>query len=68
MPARTSATHAVLVSPDGRTSITVKQGETFEWPGNGSEPGAHYTVVDMSDDQVVVQEVENRKMWTIPRK
>lgn len=68
MPARTSATHAVLVSPDGSTSITVKQGETFEWPGAGGEPGAHYTVVDMSEDQVVVQQVENQKMWTIPRK
>jgi hypothetical protein len=68
MPARTAATHAVLMSPDGNTSITVKQGETFEWPGAGGEPGAHYTVVDMSDDQVVVQQVENRKMWTIPRR
>jgi hypothetical protein len=68
MPARTAATHAVLMSPDGRTSITVKQGETFEWPGSGAEPGMHYTVVDMSDDQVVVQQVENRKMWTIPRR
>lgn len=68
MPARTAATHAVLVSPDGRISITVKQGETFEWPGSTDEAGAHYTVVDMSDDQVVVQQIENRKMWTIPRK
>lgn len=68
MPARTAATHAVLASPDGRTSITVRQGETFEWPGVGGQPGAHYTVVDMSDDQVVVQQVENQKMWTIPRR
>lgn len=65
MPARTSATNAVIVSADGQTSITVKQGETFEWPGS---PSAHYTVVDMSDDQVVVQEVENQKVWTIPKK
>lgn len=68
MPARTAATHAVIVSPDGGTSITVRQGETFEWPGQGGTPGAHYTVVDMSEDQVVVQEVENQKMWTIPRR
>jgi hypothetical protein len=68
MPARTSATNAVLVSPDGSTSITVRQGETFEWPGAGGEPGTHFTVVDMSEDQVVVQQVENRKMWTIPRR
>jgi hypothetical protein len=67
MPARTAATHAVLVSPDGNTSITVKQGETFEWPGAKGQPGTHYTVVDMSNDQVVVQQVENGKMWTIPK-
>lgn len=68
MPARTAATHAVLTSPDGSTSITVRQGETFEWPGASGEPGTHYTVVDMSDDQVVVQQVETQRMWTIPRK
>jgi hypothetical protein len=68
MPARTSATHAVLVSPDGKTSITVKQGETFEWPGATGAPSAHFTVVDMSDDQVVVQEVETQRMWTIPKR
>jgi hypothetical protein len=64
MPARTSATHAVLASPDGKTTLTVRQGETFEWPG---APGTHYTVVDMSADQIVVQQVDTRKMWTIPR-
>ena len=64
LPARTAATSAVIASADGKRSITVKQGETFEWPGT---PGTHYTVVDMSEDQVVVQQVDDRTMWTIPR-
>lgn len=64
LPARTAATSAVIVSADGKTTMQVKQGETFEWPG---KPGTLYVVVDMSSDQVVVQEVETRKVWTIPR-
>ncbi len=62
MPARTPATFATLVSDDGKTTINVRQGDTFEWP---AEPGAHYKVVDMSEDQVVVQHLETRKMWTV---
>jgi len=26
-----------------------------------------YRVVDLSRDQVVLEQVENKKMWTIPR-
>lgn len=64
MPARTSATSAEIASRDGQTTIKVRQDEIFEWPG---EPGAHFKVIDMSADQVVVQQVENKKMWTIPK-
>jgi hypothetical protein len=65
MPTRSSASYAALESPDGKTSITVKQGETFEWPG---EKNVHYRVVDLRNDQVILEQVENRKMWTVPRK
>ena len=64
LPARTAATYAVITSADGKTSMQVKQGETFEWP---SKPGTLYVVIDMSADQVVVQQVENRRVWTIAR-
>jgi hypothetical protein len=64
LPARTAATYAVITSADGKTSMQVKQGETFEWP---SKPGTLYVVIDMSSDQVVVQQVENRRVWTISR-
>ena len=64
MPARTAATSAEITSLDGKTTIKVKEGEVFEWPG---EPGAQFRVIDMSADQVVVQQIENKKMWTIPK-
>ena len=64
MPARTPTTFAEITSLDGKTTLKVRDGETFEWPG---EPGAHFKVIDMSADQVVVQQVENKKMWTIPK-
>ena len=64
MPARTSATSAEITSLDGKTTLKVRDGEVFEWPG---EPGAHFKVIDMSADQVVVQQIENKKMWTIPK-
>ena len=62
LPAKTAATYATLASDDGKTSLKVRLGDTFEWP---SEPGAHYKVLDMGEDQVVVQHVETRKTWTI---
>ena len=64
MPARTSASYAVLTSPDGSTTVKVKQGETFKWPGDDS---ASYTVIDLREDQVVLQQVETKKMWTVTR-
>jgi transcription elongation GreA/GreB family factor len=64
MPARTSASYAVLTSPDGSATMKVKQGDTFKWPGDDT---ASYTVIDLREDQVVLQQVETRKMWTVTR-
>ncbi|MDQ3624290.1 MAG: thrombospondin type 3 repeat-containing protein [Verrucomicrobiota bacterium] len=64
MPARTAASFATLVSEDGQTSIKVKEGETFQWP---PEPGVTYKVVDLRSDQVVVQQLETDKMWTVTK-
>lgn len=64
LPARTAATYAVLVSPDGKTTAKVRKGDTFEWP---AEPGVKYRVVDLSQDQAVLQQVETKRTWTIPR-
>jgi len=64
LPAKTSASYALLSSPDGKISLKVHHGDVFTWPG---EPGATYKVVDLSRDQVVLEQVENKKMWTIPR-
>lgn len=64
LPAKSSATHAVLVSADGRASVKVHAGEVFSWPG---EPDATYRVLDLGRDQVVIQQEETRKVWTLPR-
>ncbi len=64
LPAKTSATYAVLASEDGKTVLKVHAGEVFAWPG---EPGVNYRVVDLGRDQVVLQQQETRKLWTLPR-
>lgn len=64
LPVKTSATSATLISPDGQTTLKVKEGDTFEWP---AEPGTSYKVVDMRADQVVVKQVESGTMWTVPK-
>lgn len=64
LPAKTSATYAVLASDDGKTAMKVHAGEVFAWPG---EPGVTYRVVDLSRDQIVLQQQETRKLWTLPR-
>jgi hypothetical protein len=64
MPARTAASFAMLTSADGNTTIKVKQGETFKWPGDDT---ATYKVIDLREDQVVLQQLENKKMWTVAR-
>ena len=64
LPAKTSATYAVLASEDGKTVMKVHAGEIFAWPG---EPGVNYRVIDLGRDQMVLQQQETRKMWTLPR-
>lgn len=64
MPARTAASFAVLTSPDGSANVKVHQGETFKWPGDES---ATYKVIDLREDQVVLQQLENKQMWTVIR-
>lgn len=64
LPARTSATYALLVSPDGKTSMKVHKGDVFTWP---AENAAQYKVMDLSQDQVVLLQVDTKKTWTIPR-
>ncbi len=63
LTSKSAATSAVLTSADG-TTMTVRQGEEFTWP---SEKGATYKVIDLRADQVVVQEVVSKRMWTIPK-
>jgi transcription elongation GreA/GreB family factor len=64
MPARTAASFAMLTSADGQTTMKVKQGDTFKWPGDDT---ATYKVIDLREDQVVLQQLENKKMWTVSR-
>ena len=64
LPAKTSASYAVLVSPDGKTNLKVRKGDTFSWP---AEQGTTYRVLDLSQDQAVLQQIETKKTWTIPR-
>ncbi len=64
LPAKTSATHAVLTPDEGKTWIKVHAGEIFSWPG---DPGVSYRVLDLGRDQIVIQQQETRKMWTLPR-
>ena len=64
MPTRTGDSFAELTSADGAKSITVKEGQTFKWP---DESGPAFKVIDLRADQVVVQEVATRKMFTIQK-
>ena len=64
LPTRTGDSFAELTSQDGSVTTKVKQGETFKWP---DENGSAFKVVDLRPDQIVVQEIATRKMWTIPK-
>ncbi len=64
LPSRTNDTFAELTSDDGSKVLKVKQGEVFHWP---DDSGPAFKVIDLRPDQVVVQEVATRKMWTIPK-
>ena len=64
LPTRTGDSFSELTSEDGSKSLTVKEGETFHWP---DESGPAFKVIDLRPDQIVVQEIATRKMWTIPK-
>jgi hypothetical protein len=64
LPAKTSASFAVLTTHDGKTTFKVHHGDVFTWPDG---QGTNFKVIDMSQDQVVLQQVDNKKMWTVPR-
>ena len=49
-------------APD--VAAEMHRGDVFTWPAEG---GANYKVIDMSQDQVVLQQMDNRKMWTVAR-
>jgi len=66
LPAKTSASHAELVSRDGKTTYKLHHGEVFTWPPPPLQ-GASFKVIDMSADQVVLQEIDNKQMWTVPK-
>lgn len=64
MPTRTAETSAELTSStDPSVSVTVRQGEEFQWPG---EPERSYMVIDLRPTQVVVRETDTGNTWTIP--
>jgi hypothetical protein len=63
LPTRSASSSAVLASPDRQTTVTVKQGETFVWP---SEPNVSYKVIDLRPEQAVIQQIDTKKMFTIP--
>ena len=64
LPTRTGDSFAELTSADAAKTLKVKQDETFKWP---DENGATYKVIDLRADQVVVQDLATRKMWTIQK-
>ena len=64
MPAHSPSSYAVLTSDDGKTSITVRQGDSFAWPQDG---GSTFKVIDLRNDQAVLQEESSGKMWTVSK-
>ncbi len=64
LPARSSQTHAVITSADGREQ-KVHFDETFTI---SSQPGKQFKVIDLRADQVVVQEVGGKAVLTIPKR
>lgn len=64
LPAKTTATHAVLASADGKESVKIRGGDVFSLPG---KPGTTYRVLDIAPDEVLVQQQDTRKTWTLLR-
>jgi hypothetical protein len=63
LPARSSASYAVLTSEKGE-AVKVRQGEQFSWP---EEPSLAYVVIDLRADQVIVQEIGSKQVWTLSK-
>jgi hypothetical protein len=63
LPARSTASYAVLAGKDGKT-ITVHDGETFTWAG---ETPVTYRVKDLRAEQVILEEVSTGKTVTVPK-
>jgi hypothetical protein len=63
MTTRSSASSALLTSPDGSRTITVRQGDTFQW-GTG---GPSYKVIDLRAEQVILQQEDTKEMWTVKK-
>lgn len=64
LPARSSQTHAVIAGADG-SEQKVHFDETFTI---ASHPGKQFKVIDLRADQVVVQEVGGKAVFTIPKR
>jgi hypothetical protein len=64
LPTRTNATFATLIGADGKTTLKVREGETFAWP---DEPGTSYKVIDLRPEQVIVKDEASGKTITIVR-
>ncbi len=64
LPARSTASHAVIVSTDGNQSMTVHEGETFTW---ASVPPVTYKVKDLRAEQVILEDVGTGKTVTVPK-
>lgn len=63
LPAKSSASYAVLTSEKGG-ALKVHQGERFSWP---EDPSRAYVVIDLRADQVIVQEIGSKQVWTISK-
>ena len=61
---RSSESYAVLGTADGSETVKVKQGEKFQWPGEADKT---YRVIDLRPTQVVVEQIESGKTFTIPK-
>ena len=61
MTTRFAASSALLTSRDGTHTITVHQGDTFQW----ASAGPSYEVVDLRAQQVILQQEDTKEMLTV---
>lgn len=64
LPARTSASYAVLTSADGEKTYQVREGDIF----TGPDGETNYKLLDLRESEVVVQEMETQKIWTVSKR